>query len=65
MPGGAKVGETNYDVPLGDEGTDRSRLECTTVKGIVTIFSVQYEAFIAGKWVAIVRYDTAPDTSRR
>lgn len=38
---------------------DRSRQKLTTEKGQVKRFVVQYEAYIEGKWRAIVRYDTA------
>ena len=38
---------------------DRSRQKLTTEKGQVIRFVVQYEAYIEGKWRAIVRYDTA------
>ncbi len=38
---------------------DRSRQRLTTEKGQVKRFVVQYEAYIEGKWRAIVRYDTA------
>ena len=38
---------------------DRSRQKLTTEKGKIKRFVVQYEAYIEGKWRAIVRYDTA------
>ena len=53
------MGEKSFVVPLGESDSDRYRLYCLTERGQVTIFRVQYEAFIEGKWRPIVRYDTA------
>ncbi len=38
--------------------TDRKRHEHTVEKGKVLAFVVQYELFLEGRWVPIVRYDT-------
>jgi len=51
--------EKSFIVYLADSDCDRYRLFCVTEKGAVTIFCVQYEAFIQGQWHPIVRYDTA------
>ncbi len=53
------VGEKSFVVLLSDTDLDRYRFFCTTEKGQVALFVVQYEAFINGEWRAIVRYDTA------
>jgi hypothetical protein len=42
---------------LTDE--DRKRHEHVTDKGQVIEFAVQYEIFSHGKWMSVVRYDTA------
>jgi hypothetical protein len=39
--------------------TDRKRHEHITEKDRVTGFVVQYETLIEGKWLPVVRYDTA------
>jgi hypothetical protein len=46
-----------YIFMLSDK--DRKRHEHITEKGKVKRFLVQYESFLANKWVPIVRYDTA------
>ncbi len=46
-------------VPLGESDQDRYRLDCSVVRRRVTVFRIQYEAYINGEWRAIVRYDTA------
>lgn len=53
------MGEKSLVVPLGDSNLDRYRLSCSTERGQVIVFCVQYEAFIEGEWRAVVRYDTA------
>ncbi|MDZ7261721.1 MAG: hypothetical protein ONB05_06415 [candidate division KSB1 bacterium] len=50
---------------LDPELEDRIREEMVIEKGIVTKFLIQYEAFINGKWYAIVRYDTAHNFAHR
>ncbi|MBI3801274.1 MAG: hypothetical protein HY268_30420 [Deltaproteobacteria bacterium] len=42
---------------LGSE--DRSRQVVVLDEGKIVRFVVQYETFLAGKWVPVVRYDTA------
>ncbi|MEW5986063.1 MAG: hypothetical protein AB1791_05480 [Chloroflexota bacterium] len=43
-----------------DTGLDRLRVHFITERGQVrSIFVIQYEAFIDGKWRAIVRFDEA------
>jgi hypothetical protein len=53
------MNEKSFLVLLGESATDRYRLSCRVDKGRVTVFLVQYEAFIDGVWHAVVRYDTA------
>lgn len=50
--------EKSFIVLLGDSDRDRYRLFCSTDRGDVEIFCVQYEAFIDEQWRPIVRYDT-------
>jgi hypothetical protein len=50
---------------LGESDSDRYRLSCKTEKRQVTVFRVQYEAFIDGMWRPIVRYDTAHGVPHR
>lgn len=41
-------------------GTDRLRIHFTTESGrVVSIVVIQYEAYIDGKWRAIIRFDEA------
>ena len=43
-----------------ETGLDRLRIHFTTERGQVkSIFVIQYEAYIDGKWRAIVRFDEA------
>ncbi len=53
------MGEKSFVVLLSNTNLDRYRFFCTTEKGQVALFVVQYEAFIKGEWHPIVRYDTA------
>ena len=53
------MGEKSFVVPLSDSDRDRYRLHCKTQGRRVVIFRVQYEAFIDGQWLPVVRYDTA------
>lgn len=53
------MGEKSFIVLLGDSTTDGYGLYCQTEKGQVTIFRVQYEAYIDSEWRAVLRYDTA------
>lgn len=53
------MGEKTFVILLGESDRDRCRLHCITERGQVTLFRVQYEAFINGEWRPIVRYDTA------
>jgi len=52
-----EVGETNFLIYLTID--DRIRHYHFSIKGKVTGFVAQYEAFIVGKWYPIIRYDTA------
>jgi len=51
------VGETSFLVYLTPD--DRIRHHHFSVNGKITEFTVQYEAFILGKWYPVMRYDTA------
>jgi len=51
------VDETNFVAFLTPD--DRIRHHHFSVKGIVSEFTIQYEAFILGKWHSVIRYDTA------
>lgn len=51
--------EIAFIFPLSEQREDRLRVKAIVRKGEIIRFIVQYEAFIAGKWNAIVRYDTA------
>lgn len=44
---------------------DRLRYRIITEKGAVVRFTVQYEAYIGGRWHPIVRYDTAHGFAHR
>ena len=50
------MSETSFVVFLTSD--DRIRHYHFSVKGMITEFSVQYEAFILNKWHPIIRYDT-------
>lgn len=51
------MGETQFLIFLTND--DRIRHYHFSVKGKVTEFTTQYEAFIKGKWHSIIRYDTS------
>lgn len=53
------MNEKSFLVLLGDSTTDRYRFYCRIENRQITVFLVQYEAFIDERWRAIVRYDTA------
>ncbi|MFA4851553.1 MAG: hypothetical protein WC868_10455 [Bacteroidales bacterium] len=44
---------------LGDSGNERLRIKLTIEIGNLTDFVLQYESFINGQWLEIVRYDIA------
>lgn len=44
---------------LNDTKTERVRNKIVTEKGKVIDILVQYETFLEGKWVVIIRYDCA------
>lgn len=46
-----------YFLPLAPDNSVRIRI--TTDKGDVITFTVQYETWLDGEWVPVVRYDTA------
>jgi hypothetical protein len=53
------VNEIEFIYPLSPDLQDRLRVKAIKNKGRIVSFVVQYEAFIQGRWRAIVRYDTA------
>ena len=59
------MGEKEYAIYLDDARQNRYRHFHRTERGLVVTFRVQYEAYIAGKWRAIVRYDTAHGFSHK
>lgn len=50
---------TQFIVPLRGSSTDRYRHYHVLERGVVTFFTIQYEAEIDGVWHEIVRYDSA------
>ena len=59
------MGEKSFIVYLDEHGRDRYRMFCLVNRGVVTLFCVQYEAFIQGAWHPVVRYDTAHNFPHR
>jgi hypothetical protein len=53
------VNEIEFIYQLATDLQDRLRVRATKNRGRIVSFVVQYEAFIHGRWRAIVRYDTA------
>ena len=59
------MSEKEYITYLSPDREDRFRYFHSLQHGKIVRFCVQYEAFITGKWHAIVRYDTAHDSPHR
>lgn len=57
--------ETSYVIDLTPDGRNRYRHYHLLEKNEVLEFRVQYEAYLQGKWHAIVRYDTAHGFAHR
>lgn len=55
--------EKSYLRILDEES--RIRVKITVEQGAVTGFMIQYELFIKGNWVDIVRYDTSHDFAHK
>jgi hypothetical protein len=53
------LGKKEFFKYLDKFSNERVRLKITVENGKVTDIVVQYESFIGGKWIAIVRYDCA------
>ena len=53
------MNEIEFIYQLATDLQDRLRVKATKNRGRIVSFVVQYEAFIHGRWRAIVRYDTA------
>ncbi len=49
--------EIHFTVDLDKFGYDRLRIRLLTEKGALLDVVYQYESFLNGEWVAIVRYD--------
>ena len=55
--------KTEFTIRLGPD--DRLRERHTRSRGKIIGFTVQYETFRKGKWMVVVRYDTAHGFSHR
>ena len=53
------MNEILYQFFLSADQRDRLRVEAEKVGNQIVGFVVQYEALIAGRWYAVVRYDTS------
>ena len=51
--------EISFQKFLDNSRTEKLRIKIRTEKGKVKDIVVQYESFIEGKWIAILRYDCA------
>lgn len=65
FPKDHQVYETSYVINLSPDGENRYRHYHVSEKGKVVEFRIQYEAYLEGKWYAIVRYDTAHGFAHR
>lgn len=59
------MNETSFVIYLDETSENRYRHWHVWVRGKVTEFVIQYEAFIAGRWHPILRYDSAHDEPHR
>jgi hypothetical protein len=59
------MSETTYIIDLTPEGQNRYRHRHVLERNRIVEFSVQYEAFLFGKWHSIVRYDSAHNIGHR
>ncbi|MBT9439652.1 MAG: hypothetical protein GAS50_10760 [Desulfobacterales bacterium] len=55
--------EVEFVIPFGLE--DRYRHYHLRIKGHIIDFSLQYETFIDGEWLPVVRYDTSHGFAHR
>ena len=53
------MNEIEFIYGLSLDVQDRLRVRASKIRGRIVSFVVQYEAFIQGRWRAVVRYDTA------
>ncbi|MFW6275637.1 MAG: DUF7718 family protein [bacterium] len=53
------MNKKEFYIYLGNKLTDRIRVKFKKEKGVITDLVLQYEALIAEKWHAVVRYDCA------
>jgi len=59
------MGETTYVIDLTPDGENRYRHRHVLEKDLIVEFSVQYEAYLEGRWHPIVRYDCAHGFAHR
>jgi hypothetical protein len=57
--GASHMPETSYVISLTSDGRNRYRHYHLLEKKELIEFTVQYEAYLQGRWHAVVRYDTA------
>jgi len=65
FPKDHQVHETRYVINLSPDGKNRYRHYHVSEKGQIIEFRIQYEAYLEGRWRAIVRYDTAHGFAHR
>ena len=54
-----------YRIPLSEEETDFLRVRMRIERGMLTRFTVQYEAVVGARTYAVIRYDNAHGTPHR
>lgn len=59
------MSKISYLYNFSNTEVDRIRVEAEKEHGEIVHFVVQYEAFIAGMWRAIIRYDTSHGFAHR
>lgn len=59
------MGETRFLVYLDEARQNRYRHWHVWDRGEITRFRIQYESLIAGRWHAVVRYDSVHDRPHR
>ena len=59
------MSETTYIIDLTPDGENRYRHRHMLERKKIAEFSLQYEAYFAGEWHPLVRYDTAHGVAHR
>lgn len=59
------MSETTYIIDLTPDGQNRYRHRHILEQDTIVEFTIQYEAWLDGKWYPIVRYDTAHGFAHR